>query len=793
MKINFWFNLIALLFKILLLPVNIPLYIAGACWRIFDSHCTDLSDQFECGECHYNEFTCECIKNKTCAPQDGCRPMKEIQKGFLHCPNGRIPMSRNKRLYLLRLHNISECDEISLPKCDSSTCYSVNKSVYIDNQYYVPYHVICSSQCTNNESCDVFQCDDNGLIMRSQFCDKIVDCKDGSDEVTKQPGFKCNKCVLPQNNLYDNVAQCADNSDFCFDNNSACFLCLDKRLVISIKQLCDGEFDCFDKSDECLCEKYFNSDVCKSVFEKSRPHCFDNEDIKPRDISFDKADNSLTSKILYITCDTKFNTSIQAVTCDQRSECKDYSDECQCSNPPSFCHNTCHSYFPMGDRYCDGVEDPAWQFINKPECPKGFDELDCPLRFKCKAKEKISIYVSQICDGNVDCDDNSDEKHCSSSALFSSDTEMISNPVIRAGFWITGFLVVSGNLFVIATSIVVLKHKMTLQGVGFQRIIILNISIADFIMGVYLLTIAAYSEFFSGHYGVADHEWRSSFECSIIGSLVVISSQTSCFLMVVLTAFRLTNIIKAVESLNSSWHHWIISIVTAWAVSFMFGIIPLLNLQSSYFVHAFSFSSTYHNGTLDSSQLTDFACRVAASSNKTIANSGNEFESAVEFVQSGVLGNLYVALFGYYGQTSICMPRFYVAYGESSWEYSIFIITVNFLCFVFIAVGYIWIVKHSSKSSANVGRVQNNRANAQAARMQRRIARIIATDFCCWIPICIMAYVGLVVEFSDIVYQISAVLLLPINSALNPFLFTSLSDELISWFCRRYQNLSKFE
>ena len=52
-----------------------------------------------------------------------------------------------------------------------------------------------------------------------------------------------------------------------------------------------------------------------------------------------------------------------------------FSDECQCSNPPSFCKDSCHSYFPMGDRYCDGIEDPAWQYINSSDCPRGFDEL----------------------------------------------------------------------------------------------------------------------------------------------------------------------------------------------------------------------------------------------------------------------------------------------------------------------------------------------------------------------------------------------------------------------------------
>ena len=725
--------------------------------------------------CQSDEFTCECINQGTCAPRGGCRPINSIKDGFVRCPNERIPIGKNGRIYLHRLNGISECDEIGFPTCDSSTCHTVDKSVCIDNQCYSPLHVICTSLCANNDSCSIFQCDDNGLILASQFCDEILDCKDGSDENKNKPGFKCNECVLPQNNLFDHLAQCDDNSDVYFADNSSYFQCPDRLMLILPYQVCDGKIDCYDLSDECLCETYFNSEMCISAFEQNSFQCFDNEHIKPW------SNSSLTSKTLFTNCATKFNTSIGAILCDQRPECKDYSDECRCSNPPSFCHDACHSYFPMGDRYCDGVEDPAWEFINKPECPKGFDELDCPMRFKCKAKGKISIDVSQICDGIMDCDDHSDEKDCSGSLIFSSSAEMIAVTAMRAAFWIIGFVVILGNLYVIVTSIAVFKQKKTLQGVRFQQIIILNISIADFIMGVYLLTIASYSEFFSGYYGDVDHEWRSSLKCSIIGSLVVISSQTSSFLRVVLIAFILSNIIKPIESWTCFLRRWVICVVTAWVLSCIIGIVPII---SSYFINSFSFSSSFYSGTLDSSQLTEFACRFAALSNKTIEFNGNEFQSVKEFVKNGLPQDASVALFGYYGQNSVCMPRFYVSNGESSWEYTIFIITVNFLSFVFIAVGYIWIVKHSSKLSVNSEKVPNNQVSARAAKIQRLVARILATYFCCWIPICIMAYVRLGVEFSDIVYQISAVLLLPINSALNPFLFTSLPHELISWYRR---------
>jgi len=137
--------------------------------------------------------------------------------------------------------------------------------------------------------------------------------------------------------------------------------------------------------------------------------------------------------------------------------------------------------------------------------------------------------------------------------------------------------------------------------------------------------------------------------------------------------------------------------------------------------------------------------------------------------------------FAYYGETNVCMPRLYLPYGEKSWEFTTSLITFNFLCFLFIAVSYFVIYKHSTTSATTF---RFNRHNNQTATMQKRVARIIATDFCCWILICIMANLRLVVEFSDIPYQISAVLLLPIYSLINPFLFSSLPDKIINWFRR---------
>ena len=67
--------------------------------------------------------------------------------------------------------------------------------------------------------------------------------------------------------------------------------------------------------------------------------------------------------------------------------------------------------------------------------------------------------------------------------------------------------------------------------------------------------------------------------------------------------------------------------------------------------------------------------------------------------------------------------------------------------------------------------------------MQRKIYRLIATDFCCWVPISIMVFVN----FSGVIlpslsYAVSAIVLLPINSALNPVLYFDVIAKITSRF-----------
>ena len=58
--------------------------------------------------------------------------------------------------------------------------------------------------------------------------------------------------------------------------------------------------------------------------------------------------------------------------------------------------------------------------------------------------------------------------------------------------------------------------------------------------------------------------------------------------------------------------------------------------------------------------------------------------------------------------------------------------------------------------------------------MQKKVFRILATDFCCWFPISLIAILSIAgVPISNTAYAVSAIILLPINSALNPIIYSN--------------------
>ncbi|CAK8681043.1 unnamed protein product [Clavelina lepadiformis] len=803
--------------------------------------CKDGSDETNCS-CPDDLFACSCysFNAPTCSNNKGCIATSRVNDGIFDCD------SRNDEVYItgfftqqcgscnldmMRFSNKSTC---RLPQCDNTTCYDIPPLGCLSFPCNVTDHV-CTSPCTDRATTTdcrkAFQCSDQDLILNSNFCNGKLDCEDGSDEIINGPGFKCSTkftvipCILPQWNLYDNVAQCYDKSDLCFgeDGSFHCFKCLDNRLIISPKQLCDGEIDCYDMSDECLCENIL-VDKCINLFQShvfKSPFC--NTLHTPGDLLSQPCSRKLGNdsgvqkkckQNSVVQCQTKWGLTY-ATKCDKRPECIDFSDECHsCADPPTFCNDTCHDFYNLGDRYCNGYEDQAWMNLNRTDCPQGFDEHDCPMRHECKAGDKVSIDKGQKCNGIADCDDRSDEKNCDDRyrcdtvvggfisipvsavldgkrdcvdgsdefvpGIFSSRFELIGNDHLRRWFWIVAIVTVLGNVFVIFSTLRDMTNKDASKARRCNKVLILNLSVSDLLMGIYLLIITGQGAVYAGNYAEFDYEWRSGTLCSIAGSICMISSETSCFIMVLIGAFRHYSIFFPFKARLAKVNVWKVAALFSWLLSITLAILPNL---FRYFNHAALFLSPLSKtDTVADDYVISFACRLSMLTNTSMQDKGDAWLTAKSFLddkfpQLSPSGDI-----SYYGKTSVCIPTLFVTQGDKFWPYSTFIITLNLASFMFVCVSYVLVYNKLSKRPDTI----NDGAANQDRRLHLRIARLIVTDFVCWIPICIMAYVSLGgVVLSPGIEIFTAGVLLPINSALNPILYSSFIEDLVTNLVRK--------
>jgi len=652
---------------------------------------------------------------------------------------------------------------------------------------------------------------------------------------------------------------------------------LDEKLIISAKQVCDRNIDCFDGSDELLCS---NQSLAQALIgdEGSRcplgqMHCNSStecvamdkllcnfsveckDQINQRFCRLEQRSSSfMKCSAWHATRD--YNIDVLATRCDNRPECGRMQDECesQCDPRPSFCDNKCakesrRSWF--GNRVCDGYINRV--IDNSDKCSREVEE-NCSMRFPCKSKGMVSIDKRYYCDGIFHCDDHSDEtsadclnkrfnctaaggaisiskefvcdgikdcnqgedesrqlcgakrfycesgkpisidkkfvqngiKDCETGldeckTLFSDRYEMIANPFLRSLFWIMGFMALIGNL---ATNILTLMEMFFYHETDSSvhncnnfvklanKFFIFNLTISDFLMGVYLLGVVGQGVNYSGHYCFVDKEWRSSNCCWMLGTVAVLSSEASAFIMASMSTFRMVSIYKPFL-IHATSLKWIVLVeILCWLFSLFFAFLPWIQLKSGYFVSEVWFPNHFFTtDTISKYNLTTIANQVSGSN-----STRQSWFKVKEIILDKFEYNEIKAEFGFYSQTSVCMPRFYTSTSESAWEYSTFFITLNFLLFIYMVVIYVLLYKKATGAD-----ISTSARNDENQEMQKRISRLLLTDFFCWIPVCIMAYLSVAgVSLPLDAYIVSAGFLLPINSAMNPLLYSPFVGQCMS-------------
>ena len=314
---------------------------------------------------------------------------------------------------------------------------------------------------------------------------------------------------------------------------------------------------------------------------------------------------------------------------------------------------------------------------------------------------------------------------------FSSCDDLMKNKTLHVCIWILGILAFLGNLLVILWRVLDKEENRV------QSFLLTNLAVADLLMGVYLLTIAIMDLRWQGEYFKHDIEWRSGMGCRIAGTLSMLSSEVSVLILTIITMDRLICIVFPFKFNRLTYRAAVLACTGVWTFGLVISVIPVTGI--SYFY-------------------------------------GDE--SA---------GN-----FGFYSRSAVCLPLQLSEGRPAGWEYSVaFFVCLNFISFTFILVAYMtmfWTVKRASRAA------RSTNLNKESA-MAKRLVFIVMTDFCCWMPIIIINILSLTGNFDDpnkIAYVWIAVFVLPLNSSLNPILYTFSTDRTKRSLVRKRKNVSSF-
>ncbi|XP_056417779.1 relaxin receptor 1 isoform X4 [Hyla sarda] len=255
---------------------------------------------------------------------------------------------------------------------------------------------------------------------------------------------------------------------------------------------------------------------------------------------------------------------------------------------------------------------------------------------------------------------------------------------------------------------------------------IISLCCADCLMGIYLFVIGYYDVKYRGEYNKNAQSWMDSTQCRLVGSLAILSTEVSVLLLTYLTLEKYICIVYPFRYLKPGKCRTIITLILIWIIGFIIAFIPLSN------------EHIFHN---------------------------------------------------YYGTNGVCFPLHSEQPETTAAQiYSVVIfLGVNLAAFIIIVFSYSSMFYSIHQTAIMATEIHNHIKKEMT--LAKRFFFIVFTDALCWIPIFILKLLSLLqFEIPGSISSWVVIFILPINSALNPILYTITTRPFKEMICQIWNN-----
>ena len=314
---------------------------------------------------------------------------------------------------------------------------------------------------------------------------------------------------------------------------------------------------------------------------------------------------------------------------------------------------------------------------------------------------------------------------------------LLSDRVLMVAMWLIGLNALWGNVFVLSQK----RNKIDKNKV--QTFLLHNLAMSDLLMGVYMLFIASADIYFGEYFPMRAETWRSGITCRIAGTISIVSSEASVFFVALISVDRFVSIKYHTSRWKLGRKSSAVVAIALWIMALVLGIVPSTLAGN----HNYKFYDNSH------------ICIGLPLSKLRIYNKKESEKWKMFCIDGDICYWKKPIRFEYVGEVNGMIFA------------SVMFLGLNFLCYLVILACYVEIIRTVFKSSKRAGL---NPEMREQIRLTGKVAAIVLTDFACWFPIIIIGILvqaGVTTLHPD-VFAWCVTFVLPINSAINPYLYT---------------------